>query len=199
MGMALALVAGGVVGYISAGYQYSAQLNKVKSMFPATTAISFVSGTVKSVSGNVITMQTPSSGNPFEDLPTVRQVTVTSGTKIVRNEPKDPKVYQKEVAAYQAAVQKMKPIQTAATTPAMPQPFTETALKISDLKAGDVLMVDAGKDIKTRTSFDAVKITVGGSGTAGVPGGVAPIVNIPQVRTDGGVPPIVNVPAPIKK
>lgn len=210
LGITLTLVAGLAIGYFGAGYQYSAQLDKAKKMFPTQAAMLSVSGTIKSVSGNTITLQTAPSTNPFEDLPTAREVKVISATKIVKSEMKESKIYQQEMADYQKAIQSAQKAASAggsSTTPAAtnlpvpPQTFKETVLKISDLKVGDVIFVDAGKDIKTQTSFEAVKITLSGTGAAaaftpadvnisgGANKGTAPIVNTPQVRTDGGVPP----------
>ena len=203
IGMVLALVAGMAIGYAGAGSQYSAQLDKAKKAFPSTPTMMSLSGTVKSISGDTIALQTSPSANPFENLPAVREVRVTSATKIIKNVPKDPTAFQKEMADYQAAFQKSMGAKPAALTnlPIPPQSFNETALQISDLKAGDMIAVDAGKDVKTVTSFDAVKITVSEAAApaaAGVPGGVAPIVNTPPpARTDGGAPPSAPAQQPI--
>lgn len=179
IGMAVALVAGGVAGYYGASYQYSGTLTKAKAAFPTQPTMQMVSGTVKSVSGNTVTIQTQPSMNPFENLPAVRTVTVTSTTKIVKNEQKDTAVFQQEMADFQKAMQKSVPVPGSTSTPAMnlptpPTPFNETVLKVSDIKVGDMVSVDAGKDVKTAASFDAVKITVNGSiGAPGI-GGVPP-------------------------
>jgi len=214
VGIVVALVVGGAVGYVTAGYQYSDKLEMAKTAFPSQPTMQIVSGTIQSISGNTITIQTPPSINPFEDLPTVREVTVTSETKILKSEPKEPAVFQKEVEAYQKAMSASasKPGEQApaagANLPIPPQPFTETELSISDLKTGDMITVDAGKDVKTATSFDAVKITLGGTVAALTPAdislpaganqGTAPMIDTAQVRTDGEAPPVVNAP-PIKK
>lgn len=214
----MALIAGAVIGYLGAGYQYSAQLDKAKKMFPVQPNMSVISGTVKSISGNTITLQTQPSMNPFEDLPTVREVSVTSATKIVKNELKDPKVYQQEMADYQAAFQTAQKAAAAAggkvpmtsiKWPITPMPSVETAVKISDIKAGDMLMVDAGKDVKMSSSFEAVKITVTGAGAPIVPAGasaapgaapaptaVAPSAVAPAVKTAPAQVVVPNLTAP---
>ena len=191
IGILFALAVGMVGGYVGAGYQYSAQMNKIKAAFPTQPTMSFVSGTIQSISGSVITIQTPSAMNPFEDLPTVRKVTVTSKTVIVKTTSKDPAVFQQEIADFQKAMQKNLPgsgtstASVATKLPTPPMPSTETEVKIADLKVGDMISVDAGKDVKTQTSFEAVKITVTGVG-AGMPlplspgaTGAAPVVNTP--------------------
>ncbi|MFA5842006.1 MAG: hypothetical protein WC835_03560 [Candidatus Paceibacterota bacterium] len=206
-----ALVVGGIIGYAGAGLQYSAQLDKVKKMFPAQPDIRSVSGTIAGISGNTITLKTVASINPFENSPDTREVTVTNGTKIIRSEPKTPEAFREEMSAYQKALKKTFPAPGATTTtaakmPTSPMPFNEIAIQISDLKAGDMITVESGKDIKTAPDFEAVKITLGGTAAGGdtkVPGvadiapsnpGTAPIVNTPPVRTDGGVPPTATVP-----
>lgn len=205
-----ALVIGGLIGYGVAAYQYSAQLSKVKTLFPSVQGpVLSVGGMIKSISNNVITIETPKSANPFEDTPTVREITVMSATSIVKRELKDPKAFQQEMDAFQKAAQKIVPV-TAGTTstpaasanvPTPPVPFKEIKLDISDLKVGDTVSVEAGKDIKMATSFETTKIILlseavpaGSAPTVNTPppanpAGAAPIVNTPQVRTDGGVPP----------
>lgn len=224
IGMALALVAGGVVGYTVAGLQYSAQLEKAKKFFPVMSEMRSVSGTVTKVSGNVVTISTPPSNNPFEDVPTTRDVVVTAATKVIKNVQKDQKVYQEEMTAYQAALQKAQkaapaagpaagasPASAAVAFPVPPMPFDEKELKVSDIKTGDMISVEAAQNIKTQTRFEATRITVnqtpagavgpaGAAGPAGVPAaatgaavsapGSAPIVNTPPpARTNGGFPP----------
>jgi len=179
-----ALLVGGAVGYIGAGYQYAAQIDKAKALFPTQTTMMSVSGTIQSIAGNTITMQS-SSLNPFEKVPAVRKITVTSETKILKTEPKDPRVFQKEMDAFQKAVQKVSTSTEATSLPTPPQPVTETPLKLSDLKVGDMITASAAADIKTQASFNAVTITVVVVGTA---------VAIPPVITNGAPP-----PPPIKK
>jgi len=214
IGMAVALVAGGVTGYYAANYQYSGILAKARAAFPSTPTMQSVTGTVQSVSGNLITMKTQSF-NPFENLPEIRKVTVTSTTKIVKTAPKDPKVLQAEMDAYQKSIQKTIPPKAGTPVPAAassmatpPTPMIETVLKVSDLKAGDMIMVDAGKDVKTVASFDAVKITVLGSAAVSPAGALpagTPTATVPPpagisagVLPAGTPPPTPTVPAGIK-
>lgn len=173
----VALIVGGVVGYLGAGSQYSAQLDKAKKAFPTLPATQTIFGTIKSISGNVITLQTQSAVNPFENIPEVRTVTVTSATKIVKNERKDLNVLQQEMADYQKALKSTSrtvPV-AGSTTPAIanmtipPMPFTQTEIKLSDLKVGDMVSVDADKDIKTEASFEVVKIVIEGTPVIGPP------------------------------
>lgn len=160
LSVVLALVVGGTAGYYGAGYKYGAQIEKAKKAFPTMPSMQSVYGTVKSVSGNTLTVQTPPSANPFEDLPTVRTVTVTSTTKIEKSEQRDPKIFQEEMTAYQTAMQKIKPGQALEDTPIPPMMFVQKSISLSDIKEGDMVSVDAGKDVKTATSFEAVGVVV---------------------------------------
>lgn len=183
IGILFALAVGGVAGYVGAGLQYSAQMNKIKAAFPAQLAMTSVFGTIQGISGSVITIQTPPSPNLFQDLPATRKVTVTSTTKIVKTTSKDPTVFQQEMADYQKTMQKAVPSSGTSTAPSAmklptpPIPVTETEVKLSDLKVSDMISVDAGKDITTQTNFEAVKITV--SSAPAAPTGTAPVVNTP--------------------
>ena len=218
LGIIVAAVIGAAAGYAGAVYQYSAQINKVKSAFPMQTSVTSVAGTIQSISGNTITILSSPSGNPFENLPTTRTVTVTSATKIVKSTLKDPAVFQQEMAAYQKAVQKVIQKEVSSTTlPTMPTPAAETTLDISKLKVGDMVSVDAGKDVATATSFDAVVITVTAEAFA-VPGGTAsttavgmapapagstpPLTNTaitPPPAGTNGTAPVVTAPPPVRK
>jgi len=201
----LSLLVGGTIGYVSAGYQYAAKLAKIQSAFPSPAIMTSVVGTIQGVSGNTITLKS-SSMDPFENIPTVRTITVTNATKIVKNESKDMKVFAQEMDVYQKSV--LKPVSaSASTSPAAagmitpPLPFTEATVSISDLKVGDMITVDAGKDVKTQASFEAVKISLmtTAPSAAAIPTGAAPTAAVPSARPAGMTAPIVNTPPPVKK
>ena len=190
----VALVAGGAgymmgrgggvpaLGGLSSSDQ--AKFDAAKKMFPPPPDSNFIYGQAKSVSGNVITLNTPIS-NPFDESPTVRQVTVTSSTKIVKNENKSVATMQQEQQAYQKKISSWKPSSTD-TPPTLPMPFTEKEISISDIKAGDQLSIEAVTQIRMLEKFDATKITVQMSASAFVPG--LPTVAVP--------PP--TLPTPVK-
>ncbi len=175
----LALLVGGVIGFGIASYvlRYSA----LTSASPTQPPMLFVSGMIKSVSGQSITIELPqAAGTKGAQL--IRTVDVTSATKIVRATPKDPAVFNKEMAAFQQAMQKYATPLTQApknaappTPPTPPAPVIESPISLSDLKAGDLVTVDGGKNVATLASFDAVKISVI------VPPSAAPVA--PGVRT----------------
>ena len=135
-----------------------AKLEEVKKMFPPLPDSNFVFGQVKSVSGSVITLSTPTT-NPFDESPKVREVTVTGSTKIVKNENKSPETMQKELEAYQKKMSAWKPGSTD-TPPAPPEPFVEQEISLSDIKADDQISVEANSPIRMVEKFEAVKITL---------------------------------------
>ena len=172
----LTLVVGFGIGFYAgnkiASSKYTSQIEKVKSFFPSTPDTPFISGTVKGVSGNVVTLETVASSNPFEELPTVRQVTVGSDAKIIKQVSKDPSEFQKEMTAWQKSSAGLKP----GTLPiAVPQSFTEKEIKVSELKAGDIVSVGASDNIKTKISFKAITITVLTQTQTGLPSAPATI------------------------
>ena len=204
--LAVGLGLGFYIGYKNASLKFTSQIEKIKMLFPSSPDTRSISGTVKSVSGNVVTLETTASPNPFEELPTVRQVTVGSGTKIIKQVTKDPAEFQKEVTAWQKSSTDPK----SGTITTLPLPFAETELKVSQLKSGDRVSVEASNNIKTQVSFEATKITVlgqggfpgsgagpGPGGLPSVPGSGAPLPTPPPIS--GGalpIPPGAPLPTP---
>ncbi|MCX6702518.1 MAG: hypothetical protein NTW60_01450 [Candidatus Wolfebacteria bacterium] len=185
--LAIGFGSGYLVGQKTTASNYQAQIEKAKKFFPLIPDVRSVSGVVKKISGNVVTIEMPASANPFEDLPTTREVAITDKTKIVKSEPKDTRAYQEEIAVYQEALKKVQrqtapaSTGTAPTTPAAmanmpvpPMPFSEKDVKLSDLKEGMQISVQAGENIKTATKFEAVKITISSIAAPAVAPSVAP-------------------------
>lgn len=206
--MTVALVAGGVIGYFGASYQYSSILSKARAAFPSQPTMMSVSGTVQSISGNTITMKSTVAMNPFENLPEIRMVTVTDTTKIVKLSSKDQQVFQAEMDAYQKSISKTasktSTSSSAVTTPlAPPSPMKETVVKLSDLKAGDMIVAEAREDVKMQASFEAVRIMVTWTApaamttpTAAAAAGAVNNVPPPTGTAPAGTAPIVNTPPP---
>ena len=172
------------------------QVDKLKKLFPPIPEMRSVSGTVKKIDGKTITLEIAESPNPFDEWPTSRKVIVSDSTKIVKVTQKDPKEFQKEMEAYSSG--------TIAnpTNPASlrnPPSFTkEEVIKLTDIKVGDVITVEADHNIKSETQFTAIKISVGmgGSGPAGLippplPPGVPAGNLVPPLPPSGG-----NLPTP---
>jgi len=136
------------------------QLEKAKKLFPPILEMRSVSGTIKKVNGNVITIEAYPSPNPFEELPSVREIIVTENTKIIRQEQKNPIEFQKEYEDYQKRISQQSTANLSVPLLIPPSPFTEEQIQISDIKAVDLILVEADENIKTTASFEATRITV---------------------------------------
>ena len=165
----ISLIVGCALGYFL-GYtngskvvvtSYSSKAAEVSNLFPTPQGALFsLTGSVKEIDGNIVTIDAnPLTPNPFAEnnFPTVRTVTVADATTITQMQQKDQATLQQEMLAYQKAVSAAK---GASSTLTPPMPFSETAIKLSDLKVGDKITVTAGSDIRTATSFTATKIKV---------------------------------------
>lgn len=163
---------GYAVGYFRGGSDiaasYAVKIAAVNKLFPAPLQTLSLNGRVDNVSGETITVDVnPITINPFAEgnFPAVRTVTVTDATVITRMGQKDPVVLQKEMAAFQKATQSgsvLLPVGTGTALAAIvpPMPFSETAMALSDIKAGDMVTVTAASDILSVASFSATKIQV---------------------------------------
>jgi len=135
------------------------QLEEAKKFFPTIPDMFSVSGIVKEIKGDTITLDTFQSPNPFEDIPLSREIIVTQATEIIKQENKDPEDYQKEFEVFNEKIAE----QTGSLTPEPlipPNPFVEKSIDISEIKVNDQITVDAGKNIKTLKSFEAVRIVI---------------------------------------
>ncbi len=168
------LLVGAVVGYgagrVSVGspvnplfsksgsYQdgYNAAIKKLhdSGLIPAfPTSASSLSGTISAVGENSLTLEINLPFNPLEELnaPKERTVTVTSATKIYKQNQKPPDQFQKELSDFQKAA-----VTDHTATP--PSPFTRSEASLKDLKKGDSVTVIAATDILFQKSFTAKEI-----------------------------------------
>ena len=131
-----------------------AKLEKAKTMFPSMLEMKSVSGKIKEIKEKTVILEAIGI-NPLEDSPATREITVGENTKIVKSESKDQTAFQKEMEEYQKtiSIQTDKP-----QTP--PIPFSEKEVSLADLKVGDQVLIEASENIKDKTSFEAVKITL---------------------------------------
>ena len=111
-----------------------------------------VSGAVKSINGNTLIIETGENPNPFEQLPSTREIAVTQSTKIVRQDQKNPEEFQTENEEYQ------KKLQSGASGAIPPVPTIEMDIKLSDIKVNDFVTIVSDKNIKNSASFEAVKV-----------------------------------------
>ena len=158
----IALILGLGIGYSIGFYKGSfainsklqSQIDKAKQFFPTLDEVRSVSGTVKSINGNVITIEA-NNFNPFEELPTIREVVAAADTKIIKLEEKAPEEFEKEFEDYQKKTAEQS--QEALVPPSL---FREKEITLTDLKAGNMISAEADKDIKTSARFEAVKVIV---------------------------------------
>ena len=138
--------------------QLQSQLDKAKKYFPSIPDTKSLIGTVKQIKGGIITIETLQPPNPFEELPTSREVAVTASTKIVRQEQKSPQDYGKEMAEFQKKIQQNANGSIPSAVP--PVPFVEKPLGLADIKINDQIIVESDKNIKADVKFEATRIVV---------------------------------------
>jgi len=166
----VALVAGLGIGFIGGRgvrsgvlespetQKLQAQIEQAKKFFPPTPSdVRTLSGAVKEIRGSTIVMEV-SPVNPFDESPRSRNVTLASGTKIVRTERKDPAVYQREIADFQKALQSRTKAGTAPVS--LPNPFRETPAQLSDIRVGGQISVTAGENIRDKEAFTADIVSI---------------------------------------
>lgn len=193
----ISLIIGLVVGFSFGSYQdkqvintdieaLERQLEKARQFFPTTPDIRFLSGTIKSIKDNVITMTAPPSTNPFEDMPTLREVVIMKNTTLMKNTPKDPDVLQKEFDEYQKELERNRDFADPSSFPTPSLPYNEVKITVDDLVVGDAILVTAAQNIKTAKRFDAERITVQEAGAGFAPPAAPALAPAP--------PPVVVVP-----
>jgi len=161
------LIIGVVVGFIiGAGQSGSsnaevarlqAQIETAKKFFPSIPEMHSVPGTIKSISGDTIIIESINTANPFEVLPVERVITITHDTKIVFFEQKDQAVFQKEIVEFSKMIKTIPSENMISGRP--PLAFIEKVITQSDLKEGMTVNVEAAENVKEKASFVAVKIT----------------------------------------
>ncbi len=121
-----------------------------------------------------------------------RIIIVDNDTKIFQFEPKDQKVYQKELEDFNKKMQERNIQAGTLSQPATPpEYFSKKQIKLADLKVGQQVIVTADKDIKNSKEFKAVEISLQSMPAASV---------IPPVMTptaESGAPAVPAVP-PVK-
>jgi hypothetical protein len=154
---------GFAVGGANVKASYASKIEAVSKLFPPVPSeLTAINGKIEKIDGNTITITANNiSQNPFSDInfPTTRVITISSDTKLVKSVQKDPATFQKEMAAFQLAMQNGQ--RSASSAPIMPPTqFGETNINLSDLKAGDVITATASNNILSASSFTATKIQV---------------------------------------
>jgi hypothetical protein len=170
VGFVIALVvglAGGYCwGYASGGNamnaSYAQKIAAVDRLFPPSpTSTLSLTGTVTSVNGSVITMNANNpTPNPFAvgNFPAVREVTLTSATQITMIEQKSPAEMEQEVRAFTKQESAAGASVASHTFVPLPSSVTTTTISLSDIKAGDTIIVTAASNIMSVPSFTATAV-----------------------------------------
>lgn len=150
------LLAGLAAGFLAGNSGSVGNILPSGTTGPTAPELLGLTGTVKEISGATITLDISAMPN-IGGGPSTRQVEVTASTTLTKQTTKDPAQFQAELAAYQKKSSSLKP---GSPSLSIPSPTEQTAIKISDIKVGDMLSVNADHDIKTAASFEAMQIIV---------------------------------------
>lgn len=138
------------------------QIEQAKKFFPSTPPdIRNISGTIKEVKGNIITVETVRS-NPFDGTPVIRHITIDKDTKMIKNEQRDPAVYKREADEFYKTLRASAPLPRApATVPAAPpSPYREVPIHLSDLKPSQRIIIRSAENIRDKESFSATEVSI---------------------------------------
>ncbi len=154
----LSLLGGNQNNSYQAGFDAArAKLEKSGLLRPEPEEIFTISGKISAVAQNKITIKAdPTVANPLaEQAPEERTITVSENTKILKQTNKAPDEFAAEFEKYRQSTGNLAPNET---PPAPPQAFTTEELKLSDLKAGDIISVTSDANIKMTAQFEAKEI-----------------------------------------
>ena len=130
-------------------------LNEVRKYFYPIPEFNSLSGRILEIKDNIMVLEAYLPRNPFEPIPTRRSVVLNDSTRFVKIVSKSSAGYEKEVEEYQkrlkASAGQVFNIRPPSLTEEMP-------ISISEIKAGDTILVESAGPIKTKGIFEAVKI-----------------------------------------
>ncbi len=136
------------------------QVEHAKRFFPPEqSAVSDLSGTIKSVSGNSIALDV-SAPNFYQNVPLLRTVRITNRTTIIKFEQKDSTTFRNEYADFQKKTARLPTGPGSGVQLVPPNPFRQTVGTLADLKAGQSVSVTANENIATKESFDAASVQI---------------------------------------
>ena len=117
-------------------------LEKIKKSLPEIKEVRSFEGTVKSIGNNSITIEVAPSFNSLIEWPVVREVVITSETKILHRGVKSPDTLQEEFRENKKVL----------------SAFFQDEISINDIRPGWTITVEATEDIRTKTSFEASRV-----------------------------------------
>lgn len=156
-GLAFGYFAGVKKGEDKVNSKVSPVLTEARKYFQPIPDFNSVSGRVLEIKDNRLILEANGfPPNPFESIPTRRVVALADSTKVVKIINKSSAGYEKEVEEYQ---KRLKASAGQAVVNVKPPSLTEeTPILISEIRAGDTVLVEADGSIKTKEEFGAVKI-----------------------------------------
>lgn len=131
---------------------YQAAREKLKASCPMVERHSeTISGTVTAVSGDKLTFlqDTFDTSEIIDGVKDTRVATVSAATKLQLRTNKPQDQLSKEMAAFKPAP---------GATP--PSPFITTSARLSDIKAGDKVIITSDKDLRLVAEFPALSVDV---------------------------------------
>lgn len=137
----------------------NSKIEKVNKAFPPIPELKTLIGTVEEVKGNIIIFNVPPLINPFEQMPVKREAAVTAATKLVRQSKKDAETVRRENEEYNKKIQEMQKTGNY-TSIQSPMPYDEFPIKLAEIKAGDLVSVEAANNVKSQVKFEAVKVAL---------------------------------------
>lgn len=157
--LVVGLVAGYLYGSSSVKSEYEIIFEKVKSVLPALPEeIKSLTGPVQEVGEDYLTIKTAGSGNPLEEWPEIRKVLITEKTQIIRVVSKELSVIKKEMADFQKESTRL--LASGKNLPPPPVSFEEKEINLSDIKVGEIVMVESSVNIKTSSEFEASSLRI---------------------------------------
>jgi len=156
LGVAAAYAVGIKTGEKRLDSNTSRVLNEARKYFQPIPEFNSLSGRVLEIKDNKIILEAAGlPRNPFESVPTRRVIGFDDSTRVVKIVNKNSAGYEKEVEEYQKRLK----ASAGESVNVKPPSLTEEApILISEIGAGDTILVEAQSSIKTKDSFEAVKI-----------------------------------------
>ena len=155
LGVAAAYAVGIKTGEKRVDSDTSRVLSEARKYFQPIPEFNSISGRVLEIKDGKLVLEAFVPQNPFEPVPTRRLVGLTDSTKVVKIINKSSNGYEKEVEEYQ---KRLKASAGESVNVKPPSLTEETPISISEIRAGDTILAEADGSIKTKESFEAVKI-----------------------------------------
>lgn len=122
--------------------------------FRTPSDIRYVSGTVTAINGDRLTISAQEQ-NLFDGLvESEKTVIIDANTSVYKFEPKDPKVYQEELATF------LKSLASKVAGVVAPLPTTKIAIDLSSITIGTLIAAIALENIKDMKEFTASEIQI---------------------------------------